>query len=126
MTLQGANVGTPRTMTVGTRSSVKRDGVFYEPTITREGGKVVGDSFVFDPLDSDPEFIFALRLVRDGTTDVSEVCVVRTPGAVAIGQPLAGVYARTVDKEKTPEYFNTYIEDGKTEGLPTCTLTRTR
>lgn len=125
MTPQVADAGPARTMTVGVRDFKVRNAASYEPTYVRMNDRAMADLFFYDPDDSDPEFIFAMRLTSTGSGDY-EACLVREPGAVAIGKTLTGAYAKNLGNRKVFDLFDDYIDTGKMDGLASCTLTRTK
>ncbi|WP_019585721.1 hypothetical protein [Deinococcus apachensis] len=125
MTPKVADAGAPRTMTVGVRDFKVRNAASYDPTFIRLNDRAMADLFFYDPADSDPEFIFAMRLTSTGSGDY-EACLVREPGAVPVGKLLTRAYAKNLGDRKVFDLFDDYIDTGKMDGLASCTLTRTK
>ena len=96
--------------TVPARNMSDRSGASYdEETEDPATGIKTITNFRYDPVDSDPEFIVFTRFtVPKQSPPQSRICVVRTPGKVALGQTLTGAAAK-VPNDAMEAYIKTGI-----------------
>ena len=108
--------------TVPVRNMADRSGASYdEETEDPATGTRTITNFKYDPVDSDPEFILVARVnVARQTLPQPRICVVRTPGKVALGQTLTGAATRVPD-----DAMETYIKTGISVFL-SCSMKRVK
>lgn len=108
--------------TVPARNMADRSGASYdEETEDPATGIKTITNFKYDPVDSDPEFILIARVnVPRQTLPQPRICVVRTPGKVALGQTLTGAATRVPN-----DAMNVYIKTGISVFL-SCSLKRVK
>ncbi len=106
---------------------VGKASVGFKPAMQTVLNTVIGDSMYYDPVDSDPEFITAMRLIKSiGSSAEPETysCTVRTPHA-RLNEPQEGLFT-VGSPAKNLNVTLAYLNGGSLTGLPTCTLTRVK
>lgn len=126
---QGAlstQVTSPQVLTVGEATDQQRGMVSFQTAPVRQGTDTYGNYFSYDPVDSDPEFIFALHSRTNLVNRVSLFCLVRMPtDALNVEQQgLFRNFTNTPFSISNDEAVRRYINTGDLAGQPTCSLTR--
>lgn len=114
-------------LTVGPKLSAQY-GVFAYRLVEKKTDGELSTTFWYDPLDDDPEYIWAKRMTTNKASGKrqTEWCLVREPGKIRVGQTRQGAFSTESVEVMAPKVFKTYLGTGDLKGQESCSLTRVK
>ena len=114
----GTPSGTKLTLTVPERDKTAKYPAYADTSPVDGRANVL--AFWYDPVDSDPEFINVSQTSPESRT--GDICYVREPGKVQVGQTLDGAYFGSLADAFA--HSQAYVDTGAKDTLKSCTLKR--